>query len=179
MLEVCGRSHSLPDVRDAIAAVSAAGMPSWSLDLISGLPGLTPQAWQASLDEAVAAGPHHISIYDLQVRGPPGWWSVVRLAPVAAPARARTCVVASDCVYRHAVGVCVAGFAAEAAPAAATHQPHTHTHTHTHTARWSPARPLRAGTLAPDPRCRRSPRRWPCLRRRPPASRQRALSTTR
>ncbi len=49
-------------------AVHAASFPSWSLDLISGLPHLTPQLWQQSLDAAVAAQPPHISVYDLQVR---------------------------------------------------------------------------------------------------------------
>jgi oxygen-independent coproporphyrinogen-3 oxidase len=67
LLQTCGRSHSLPDVAAAIDAVKASGIHSWSLDLISGLPKLTLEAWQQSLDQAVAAGPHHISIYDLQV----------------------------------------------------------------------------------------------------------------
>jgi oxygen-independent coproporphyrinogen-3 oxidase len=67
LLKACGRSHSLSDVYAAIDAVTAAGLPSWSLDLISGLPGLQLQGWQDSLQQAVAAGPDHISVYDLQV----------------------------------------------------------------------------------------------------------------
>jgi oxygen-independent coproporphyrinogen-3 oxidase len=67
LLHMCGRSHSLDDVYTAIDAVKAAGFPSWSLDLISGLPKLTTEVWQHSLNEAIAAGPDHISIYDLQV----------------------------------------------------------------------------------------------------------------
>lgn len=67
LLQTCGRSHTLSDVYAAIEAVTAAGFPSWSLDLISGLPKLTLDTWQHSLREAVAAGPNHISIYDLQV----------------------------------------------------------------------------------------------------------------
>lgn len=51
----------------ALEAVHASGVRSWSLDLMSGLPRLTAACWQASLDAAVAAGPHHISVYDLQV----------------------------------------------------------------------------------------------------------------
>lgn len=39
----------------------------WSLDLISGLPGLTPALWRESLEEAVKAAPSHVSVYDLQV----------------------------------------------------------------------------------------------------------------
>jgi hypothetical protein len=68
LLEACGRAHSLEDVHRAIEAVQAAGFESWSLDLISGLPHLTPELWQQSLDAAVAARPPHVSVYDLQVR---------------------------------------------------------------------------------------------------------------
>ncbi len=50
-------------------AVHASGIPSWSLDLMSGLPKLDMAGWQASLDAAVDAQPHHISVYDLQVGG--------------------------------------------------------------------------------------------------------------
>jgi oxygen-independent coproporphyrinogen-3 oxidase len=58
----------LSDVYAAIDAVTASGLPSWSLDLISGLPGLKMAGWQHSLEQAVAAGPDHISVYDLQVK---------------------------------------------------------------------------------------------------------------
>ncbi|KAF6248357.1 radical SAM enzyme [Scenedesmus sp. NREL 46B-D3] len=67
LLKACGRSHSLSDVYAAIDAATAARLPSWSLDLISGLPGLKLPGWQHSLDQAVAAAPDHISVYDLQV----------------------------------------------------------------------------------------------------------------
>ena len=45
MLEACGRSHSLDDVYAALTAIRAAGPASWSLDIISGLPGLTAEVW--------------------------------------------------------------------------------------------------------------------------------------
>eukprot|EP00878_Enallax_costatus_P021508 GHUV01022771.1.p1 GENE.GHUV01022771.1~~GHUV01022771.1.p1 ORF type:complete len:137 (+),score=24.06 GHUV01022771.1:55-411(+) len=67
LLQICGRSHTLADVYAAIDAVKTAGMPSWSLDLISGLPKLTLDKWKYSLDQAIAADPDHISVYDLQV----------------------------------------------------------------------------------------------------------------
>lgn len=72
LLEACGRAHSLADVYRAIDAVAAAGVSSWSLDLMSGLPGLAMGAWRASLAEAVRAAPSHISVYDLQVSGAGG-----------------------------------------------------------------------------------------------------------
>ncbi|CAD7701954.1 unnamed protein product [Ostreobium quekettii] len=71
-----GRSHSLADVRRAIEDMHAVAPPSWSLDLISGLPFSTPAAWEESLRMAVEAQPHHVSVYDLQVEeGTPfGHW---------------------------------------------------------------------------------------------------------
>lgn len=67
LLEVCGRAHSLDDVQRAVDAVQASGIPTWSLDLISGLPGLDMAAWRESLEATVAARPPHVSVYDLQV----------------------------------------------------------------------------------------------------------------
>lgn len=66
LLEGIGRSHGLGDVRAALADIEAVAPPSWSLDLMCGLPHLTMAAWKASLAEAVAMRPPHISVYDLQ-----------------------------------------------------------------------------------------------------------------
>ncbi len=66
LLELCGRSHTLEDVYTAIDNIHQAGVQNWSLDLISGLPQLNSKRWQHSLQEAVSAGPTHISVYDLQ-----------------------------------------------------------------------------------------------------------------
>ena len=38
LLALCGRGHDLADVFRAVEAVHAAGVPNWSLDLMSGLP---------------------------------------------------------------------------------------------------------------------------------------------
>ena len=66
--EVGRRGHTLEESREAIAAVRAnRGVERWSLDLISGMPGLTKEAWSDSLKEAIDVAPHHISVYDLQV----------------------------------------------------------------------------------------------------------------
>ena len=67
LLKACGRSHTLQDVYKAVEAIQQAGVASWSLDLISGLPNLTPAAWEHCLREAISAQPDHISVYDLQV----------------------------------------------------------------------------------------------------------------
>jgi oxygen-independent coproporphyrinogen-3 oxidase len=62
-----GRRHSAARVREAFAALRAAGIPSISLDLIAALPGAPPGEFASSLREAVALGPDHVSVYPLSV----------------------------------------------------------------------------------------------------------------
>lgn len=66
-LEACGRTHRRQDINQAITDLTAAEIPVWSLDLISGLPHQTITSWGASLQEAIALAPPHISVYDLTV----------------------------------------------------------------------------------------------------------------
>ena len=61
------RAHTLADVRAAVRAARAAGIPSLNLDLIYGLPRQTMAAWQASLSAALALAPEHLSLYSLSV----------------------------------------------------------------------------------------------------------------
>lgn len=76
LLEACGRSHNTQDVKHALNAITSAAPQSWSLDLISGLPGLRWEQWRESLSLAIASGAPHISVYDLQVEAgtPFGRW---------------------------------------------------------------------------------------------------------
>jgi oxygen-independent coproporphyrinogen-3 oxidase len=67
ILESCGRYHRVVDVYQAAAWLHQVAMPNWSLDLISGLPHLTMEIWESSLEKAVDLGPHHLSVYDLTV----------------------------------------------------------------------------------------------------------------
>ncbi len=67
LLEQCGRFHRRVDVDRAIDDMHRSQVPSWSLDLISGLPYQSLQQWQETLECAIAAQPHHISIYDLTI----------------------------------------------------------------------------------------------------------------
>ncbi|KAH8072385.1 coproporphyrinogen oxidase [Aureococcus anophagefferens] len=68
VLEAAGRAHRRADALAAVAAVRAADLPhGWSLDLISGLPGLDGGLWRDTLAEALAFEPPHVSSYDLQV----------------------------------------------------------------------------------------------------------------
>lgn len=68
VLEAAGRAHRRADALAAVAAVRGADLPhGWSLDLISGLPGLDGGLWRDTLAEALAFEPPHVSSYDLQV----------------------------------------------------------------------------------------------------------------
>jgi len=65
LLQVCGRSHTVTDILAAIDLIQQIDIPSFSLDLISGLPKQTIQQWQDSLEKAIKIAPTHISVYDL------------------------------------------------------------------------------------------------------------------
>jgi oxygen-independent coproporphyrinogen-3 oxidase len=67
LLEVCGRSHNVVEVYQAIDDMHAVSPPSWSIDLMFGLPHQTLQTWEHTLGEAIKADPHHVSCYDLQI----------------------------------------------------------------------------------------------------------------
>lgn len=67
LLAAMGRRHSCQDGEEAIRWVAAAGFSSWSLDLIAGLPGMTPAVWDHTLSQALAFAPPHLSIYDLTI----------------------------------------------------------------------------------------------------------------
>jgi putative oxygen-independent coproporphyrinogen III oxidase len=79
VLAALGRRHRCTDVVQAAAWLGAAlrgrGLRSWSLDLIQGLPtfaGARAPAealahWQQQLQQALALGPPHFSVYDLIV----------------------------------------------------------------------------------------------------------------
>jgi oxygen-independent coproporphyrinogen-3 oxidase len=62
-----GRLHKRSTTLDDIARLRAAGIANLSVDLIAGLPHQTAESWQKSLDEVVAAGVPHVSVYMLEV----------------------------------------------------------------------------------------------------------------
>jgi putative oxygen-independent coproporphyrinogen III oxidase len=67
LLQLCGRSHNVTDIKKSLEIIQASAIINWSLDLISGLPQQTMAMWQESLGRAIAAHPRHISVYDLIV----------------------------------------------------------------------------------------------------------------
>ncbi|MDJ0556389.1 MAG: radical SAM family heme chaperone HemW [Microcoleaceae cyanobacterium MO_207.B10] len=67
LLKVCGRSHNVSDIYEAVDKLHQAGIINFSIDLISGLPHQTLAQWQASLEAGIDISPTHISSYDLIV----------------------------------------------------------------------------------------------------------------
>ena len=65
MLERLGRIHKFQDFSESFRAARAEGFRNISIDLISGLPGETPEAFEGSLKKALAYEPEHVSVYAL------------------------------------------------------------------------------------------------------------------
>lgn len=62
-----GRQHTRATVLDDIARLRAAGISNINVDLIAGLPHQTEASWGTSLDEVIASGVPHVSVYTLEV----------------------------------------------------------------------------------------------------------------
>jgi oxygen-independent coproporphyrinogen III oxidase len=62
-----GRLHKRSNVLDDIARLRASGIANLNIDLIAGLPHQTAESWQQSLDETLATGTSHVSVYMLEV----------------------------------------------------------------------------------------------------------------
>jgi putative oxygen-independent coproporphyrinogen III oxidase len=62
-----GRLHNRSTVLDDIARLRAAGIHNINIDLIAGLPHQTGATWQESLQETLANGVPHVSVYMLEV----------------------------------------------------------------------------------------------------------------
>lgn len=67
VLAALGRTHDPANVRRAVDLVRDAGFASFNLDLIYGGAGESLADWQASLEEALALEPPHVSAYALTV----------------------------------------------------------------------------------------------------------------
>lgn len=70
------RTHTAAQVPEAVARLRAAGFDNLSLDLIYAVPGDLGRDWQHDLDQVLALGPEHLSLYGLTVepRTPLGRW---------------------------------------------------------------------------------------------------------
>ncbi|HHU81862.1 MAG TPA: radical SAM family heme chaperone HemW [Firmicutes bacterium] len=66
-LRLLGRSHTVAQTGETVAAAKEAGFTNLNLDLIYGLPGQAVTDWKESLEWAVALKPAHLSCYCLQL----------------------------------------------------------------------------------------------------------------
>ena len=62
-----GRLHTEQQCEAEIARLRAAGVSEINLDLIAGLPHQTEQSWRYSVEQAIASGVPHVSVYMLEV----------------------------------------------------------------------------------------------------------------
>jgi len=80
-----GRRHGPGESRDAMRRVSRSGFPTWSVDLLYGLPAHLESDPLDSLREVVGAGAPHISVYELATdSGAPARAAPIGTAPVDA-----------------------------------------------------------------------------------------------
>lgn len=68
----CNRRHTVPQALEAIARARAA-IPDTGIDLIAGLPGLSPALWRQTLRRALALDLPHLSIYALSIEPGSAW----------------------------------------------------------------------------------------------------------
>lgn len=66
-LDWMNRTHSAPEGLEAVKRAKAAGFEKLTVDLMYGLPDLSPQAWEHQLQQVIALGVDHISAYCLTV----------------------------------------------------------------------------------------------------------------
>jgi oxygen-independent coproporphyrinogen III oxidase len=62
-----GRLHTRKQCEAEIARLRAAGVREINVDLIAGLPHQTEQSWRYSVEQAIASGVSHVSVYLLEV----------------------------------------------------------------------------------------------------------------
>jgi oxygen-independent coproporphyrinogen-3 oxidase len=76
-LAMLGRIHTAAEASDAVRFARGSGFDNLSLDLIYGLPGQTLTDWQHSLENALAMGPEHLSLYALTLEEDTPMWTAI------------------------------------------------------------------------------------------------------
>lgn len=62
-----GRLHTAAQVHADLARLRAAGIANTNVDLLAGLPHQTAASWKQSVEQAIASGVPHVSVYMLEV----------------------------------------------------------------------------------------------------------------
>ena len=66
-LKFLERVHSVEEIHTTVDRARLAGFSNLSLDLMSGLPGQSPEKWKLNLQQALKKKPSHISAYGLTI----------------------------------------------------------------------------------------------------------------
>jgi len=66
-LERIGRRHNAAQAADTVALLRDSGFARIGLDLIAGLPGVSPAEWENTLRRTLALAPDHVSVYACSV----------------------------------------------------------------------------------------------------------------
>lgn len=66
-LERIGRRHNAAQAADTVAVLRSSGFARIGLDLIAGLPGVSPAEWKNTLQRSLALAPDHVSVYACSV----------------------------------------------------------------------------------------------------------------
>lgn len=75
----CNRRHTVRQALEAIE-IARAAVPDTGIDLIAGLPGVSPAEWTRTLRRTVALGLPHVSVYALSIE-PESAWGRSGMAP--------------------------------------------------------------------------------------------------
>ncbi len=84
-LQVLGRAHDAQKIETVVRDAKRAGFENLSLDLIYGAPGASVEAWQASLERAIALELSHISAYCLTIESGTAFGKWVERGEMSAP----------------------------------------------------------------------------------------------
>lgn len=66
-LRQLGRTHTADDIKRTFSELREGGFDNINFDLIAGLPGQSLERWTDNIDQALALGPEHLSLYLLDV----------------------------------------------------------------------------------------------------------------
>lgn len=72
-LRLLGRLHNADQARQAFESARQAGFENINLDLMFGLPFQSRTLWKQTLEQAIALGPEHLSLYSLTVEADTPW----------------------------------------------------------------------------------------------------------
>jgi len=76
LLQTMDRIHTVEEAKNAVRAARAAGFENVSIDLMFALPRQTLTQWRDTLDQALALGTDHLSLYSLIVEEGTGFYTL-------------------------------------------------------------------------------------------------------